>query len=102
MDLENSFDRIQRDLIWWCMRKTGVPEEYVKIVQNMYRSSKTQVVTQKGENEYFPIEVGLHQGSALSPLLLIMVMDVLNENNGAGSTLGDEVRGRPGAVCCDS
>ena len=76
VDLEKAFDRIPRDLIWWCLRKKGVPEEYVKklkIVQDMYRSSKTQVVTQKGEIEYFPIEVGLHQGSALSPLLFIII-----------------------------
>ena len=57
-----------------------MPEEYVKIVQDMYRSSKTQVVTQKGETEYFPMEVGLHQGSAPSPLLFIIIMDVLTEN----------------------
>ena len=107
VELENSFDRIPRDLIWWCLRKKGVPEEYVKIVglQDMYRSSKTQVVTQKGETEYFPIEVGLHQGSVLSPLLSIIIMDVLTRSNGThrqGSTLGDDVRGRPGAVCYDS
>ncbi len=66
VDLENAFDRIPRDLIWWCLKKKGVPEEYVNIVQDMYRSSKTQVVTQKGETEYFPIEVGLHQGSSRS------------------------------------
>ena len=80
VDLEKAFDRIPRDLIWWCLRKKGVSEEYVKIVQDMYRSIKTQVVTQKGETEYFPIEVGLHQGSALSPLLFIIIMDVLTEN----------------------
>ena len=57
-----------------------MPEEYVKSVQGMYRSSKTQVVTQKGETEYFQIEVGLHQGSALSPLLFIITMDVLTEH----------------------
>ena len=57
-----------------------MPEEYVKIVQDMYKSSKTQVVTQKGETEYFLIEVGLHQRSALSPLLFIIIMDVLTEN----------------------
>ena len=49
VDLEKAFDRIPRDLIWWCLRKKGVPEEYVQIVQDMYRSCKTQVVTQKGE-----------------------------------------------------
>ena len=32
------------------------------------RSRKTQVVTQLGETGYFPIEVGLHQGSAPGPL----------------------------------
>ena len=55
VDLEKAFDRIPRDLIWWCLRKKGVPEEYVNIAQDMYRSSKTQVVTQKGETDYFPI-----------------------------------------------
>ena len=45
----------------------------------MFRPCKTQVVTQKGATEYFPIEVGLYKGSALSPLLFI-IMDVLTEN----------------------
>ena len=80
VDLEKAFDRIPRDLIWWCLRTKGVPEEYVKIVQDMYRSCKTKVITQKGETGYFAIEVGLHQGSALSPLLFIIIMDVLTEN----------------------
>ena len=55
VDLEKAFVRIPRDLIWWCLRKKGVPEEYVNIIQETYRSSKTHVVTQKGETEYFPI-----------------------------------------------
>ena len=80
VDLEKAFDRIPRDLIWWCLRKKGVPEEYVKIVQDMYRSCNTKVVTQKGETEYFAIELGLHQGSALSHLLFIIKMDVITEN----------------------
>ena len=50
-----------------------MPEGYVQIVQDMYRLSKRQVVTQKGETEYFPIEVGLHQGSALSHPLFIII-----------------------------
>ena len=80
VDLEKAFDRIPRDLIWWCLRKKGVPEEYVHIIQDMYQACKTQVVTKKGETEYFPIEVGLHQRSALSHLLFIIIMDVLTEN----------------------
>ena len=80
VDLEKAFDRILIYLIWRCLGKKEAPEEYVQIVQDMYRSSKTNVVTQKRETEYFPIEVGLHQGSALSPLLFIIIIDVLTEN----------------------
>ena len=32
-----------------------------------------------GSTEYFGVKVGLHQGSALSPLLFISIMDVLAE-----------------------
>ena len=35
VDLEKAFDRIPRDLTWWCLRKKGVSEEYVQIVQDM-------------------------------------------------------------------
>ena len=38
--------------------------------------------------EYFDIEVGLHQGSALSPLLIIIVMGVLASDVGAHPTWG--------------
>ena len=35
VDLEKAFGRIPRDLIWWCLRKKGVPEEYVNSIQEM-------------------------------------------------------------------
>ena len=57
-----------------------MPAEYDQIAQDMYRPGKTQVVTQKGEPEYVLIEVGLHQGSTISPLLFTIIMDVLTEN----------------------
>ena len=32
-----------------------------------------------GRTEYFEVKVGLHQGSALSPLLFVIIMNVLAE-----------------------
>ena len=77
VDLEKAYDRVPRDLIWWAMRKRTIPEGYVKVIQDMYRGTKTRVKTICGRTEYFEVKVGLHQGSALSPLLFIIIMDVL-------------------------
>ena len=49
------------------------------MIQDMYRGTKTGVKTRCGRMEYFEVKVGLHRGSALSPLLFIIIMDVLAE-----------------------
>ena len=53
------------------------PIEYVKVVQDMYEDSVTTVRCAVGMTEGFKVEVGLHQGSALSPFLFAMVIDRL-------------------------
>ncbi|KAK3559218.1 hypothetical protein QTP86_005471 [Hemibagrus guttatus] len=65
--------------MWYCMRKSGVAEKYVRVVQDMYERSRTVVRCAVGQTEEFNVEVGLHQGSALSPFLFAMVMDQLSE-----------------------
>ena len=72
VDLEKAYDRVPRELIWWCLRKKGVPEGYVTIIQDMYNECETLVSISTGNTEYFHVGVGLHQGSALSPLLFIL------------------------------
>ena len=47
------------------MRERLVPEEYVKLVQDMYTGCRTKVRTVAGESSKFNVEVGLHQRSAL-------------------------------------
>ena len=43
----------------------------------MYEDCETQVTTTEGNTKYFNLKVGLNQGSAISPLLFIIIMDVL-------------------------
>ena len=45
----------------------------------MYTGCRTKVRTVAGESSKFNVEVGLHQGSALSPYLFLILMDVLTE-----------------------
>ncbi|KAK3509598.1 hypothetical protein QTP70_006792 [Hemibagrus guttatus] len=79
VDLEKAYDRVPREELWYCMRKSGVAEKYVRVVQDMYERSRTVVKCAVGQTEKFKVEVGLHQGSALSPFLFAIVMDQLSE-----------------------
>ncbi|KAK3519182.1 hypothetical protein QTP70_022145 [Hemibagrus guttatus] len=78
-NLENAYDRVPTEELWYCMRKSGVAEKYVRVVQDMYERSRTVVRCAVGQTEEFKVEVGLHQGSALSPFLFAIVMDQLSE-----------------------
>ncbi|KAK3570226.1 hypothetical protein QTP86_017223 [Hemibagrus guttatus] len=79
VNLAKAYDRVPREELWYCMRKSGVAEKYVRVVQDMYERSRTVVRCAVGQTEEFKVEVGLHQGLALSPFLFAMVMDQLSE-----------------------
>ena len=75
VELEKAYDKVPREEVWYCMRKSGLAEKYVRIVQYMYDDITTAVRCAVGLTEGFDVKVGLHQGSALSPCLFAMVMD---------------------------
>ncbi|KAK3543274.1 hypothetical protein QTP70_014065 [Hemibagrus guttatus] len=79
VDLEKAYDRVPREELWYCMRKSGVAEKFVRVVQDMYERSRTVVRCAVGQTEEFNVEVGLHQGSSLSPFLFAMVLDQLSK-----------------------
>ena len=65
VDLEKAYDRVSREEVWYCVRKSGIVEKYVRLVQDMYEVSETVVRCSVGTTESFKFKVGLHQGSAL-------------------------------------
>ncbi|KAK3566616.1 hypothetical protein QTP86_001541 [Hemibagrus guttatus] len=79
VDLEKAYDRVPREELWYCVRKSEVAEKYVRVVQDMYERSRTVVRCAVGQTEEFKVEAGLHRGSALSPFLFAIVMDQLSE-----------------------
>ena len=85
LSLRYPYDRVPREELWYCMRKSGIVEKYVRLVQDMYEGSERVVRCAVGTTESFKIKVGLHQGSALSPFLFAVKMD----------RLADEIRREP-------
>ena len=76
--LEKAFDRVPREVISWAMYKLEVEEWLVSAVMSMYTGAKTVVRTVYGNSKGFEVKVGMHQGSALSPLLFVIVMEAIS------------------------
>ena len=75
VDLEKAYDRVPREELCYCMRKSGMTEKYVQLVHHMYKRSKTVVRCAIGTIESFLVKVGLHQESVLSLFLFAVIMD---------------------------
>ena len=71
-------------VIWWALRKLGVKEWIVRLVQGMYANARSRVRVGEGFSKEFEVKVGVHQGSVLSPLLFIIVLEASSREFRAG------------------
>ncbi|KAK6741242.1 hypothetical protein RB195_009228 [Necator americanus] len=79
LDVEKAFDRVPHELLWMSIRSHRVPEEYVRWTKLLYAKPTSVVRCAAGTSRSFPVEVGVHQGSSLSPLLFILRMDTITK-----------------------
>jgi hypothetical protein len=75
IDLEKDYDKVIRNIMWWDFQKHKVLIKYITLIKDMYDNIVISVRTSDGDTNDLPINIGLHQGSALSPYLFALVMD---------------------------
>jgi len=63
------------EVLWRCLERRGVPVAYIQVSKDIYNGLRTRVRTLLGNTDDFPIDIRLHQGSALGPPLFTIVMD---------------------------
>ncbi|XP_071727799.1 secreted RxLR effector protein 78-like [Rutidosis leptorrhynchoides] len=80
LDLEKAYDCVPRKLIWKTLNIRVIPSRYIKAIMDMYDGVKSCVRMPVGNTDYFPIELGLRQGSALSPFLFALILDELSRD----------------------
>ena len=56
----------------------------VRLVQGMHANARSHVSVGEGYSEEFEVKVGVHQGSVLSPLLFIIVLEALSREFRSG------------------
>ena len=52
-------------VIWWALKKLGVDEWIVRLVQRMYAIARSHVLVSEGYSEEFEVKVEVHQGSVM-------------------------------------
>uniref|UniRef100_A0A0A9CY62 Reverse transcriptase domain-containing protein n=1 Tax=Arundo donax TaxID=35708 RepID=A0A0A9CY62_ARUDO len=80
IDLEKVYDKIPRNIMWWALEKHKVPTKYITLIKDIYDNVVTSVRTSNGDINNFPIRIGLHQGSTLSPYLFSLMMDEITRD----------------------
>ena len=79
INLEKAFDRVPRKVLWWEMHFVDVPEWIVVIDQAIYNGAKSKARVDGSYSDEFEVKVGVHQGSVLSPLPFIIVLEALSK-----------------------
>lgn len=57
IDLEKTYNIVPRKLIWRTLRNKYISNEYIKIIQDIYDGTTTNVRTVCGETTEFPVGV---------------------------------------------
>ncbi|KAD6119585.1 hypothetical protein E3N88_10856 [Mikania micrantha] len=78
IDLEKAYDSVPRQVIWDSLESRGIPQRYIEVIKDTYAAAETSVRAPVGDTDFFPVEVGLHQGSALSPFFFAVILDELS------------------------
>ncbi|GJX84680.1 retrovirus-related pol polyprotein LINE-1 [Tanacetum coccineum] len=73
LDLEKAWE-----LIWRTLIDKGTPRRYIRVIRDMYDGAMSRVPTKIVNTEFFPVEAGLHQGSAISSYLFALILDELS------------------------
>ena len=87
IDLEKAFDRVPRRLIIESLRHKRIPEHFINAIMATYDNCQTSFIVDGEPTDAFDVTVDVHQGSILSPLLFITIMDYLTEEVRDGSIL---------------
>ncbi|KAE8740558.1 hypothetical protein FOCC_FOCC013922 [Frankliniella occidentalis] len=77
LDLRNAFGSVPHTVILEMLRRHGVHEHLVDVVQDAYQGCTTNFSTASGETRFVPMASGVKQGDPLSPITFNLALEVL-------------------------
>ena len=77
MDLKNTFDEVDHELITYVLKFRHVPDHIIQLIQSLYTDYGISVATDRYLTLPITIKKGVLQGHSLSPLLFNLVINTL-------------------------
>jgi hypothetical protein len=72
IDFKKAYDSIKREVLYNILLEFGIPKKLVRLIKMCLNETYSKVRTGKLLSDKFPIQNGLKQGDALSPLISIL------------------------------
>ncbi|CAM4556547.1 unnamed protein product [Lepidochelys olivacea] len=77
LDLANAFGSMPHHHIFATRQEFGMPENFLRVIQEVYEGCSTTIRSVEGETAEIPIQSGVKQGCPLSPFIFNLAMEPL-------------------------
>lgn len=75
LSLEKNYDWVPRQVVLWASKRKGVHKQHIEIIKTMYNRVWTSVESSYNTRSVFIVNIGLHEGLALSLYLFTLIFN---------------------------
>lgn len=79
LDAEKAFDNVNWEFMFKVLENKNFGENFIKAIKAIYKIQKAKIIVNEEETQECKITKGTRQGCPISPLLFILVLEVLLE-----------------------
>lgn len=78
LDFEKAFDSISWDFLFHCLKKLNFGERWIQWIENIFFYIRISILVNGSTSVEFSPQRGIRQGHLLSPLLFLLVGQILH------------------------